>query len=204
MEPPMSPPPPRTSPEPARRRRLLPASAVGAVAVLASVLWATGGLKETPQEPGKAPGKPIDLGWFDVTVRDARIATVQGVFDKTPQRRIVVRLRVVNKGKETATLGRGGFADGVAARTAKGTWLRPDEVEGTAAGAPTDVVQPGLPVEAAAQWRLGPQDSPATFTVGLRKWKFDRGFTDTSFRWRLQAEKGDALAGRLTLRVARS
>ncbi|GAA4099665.1 hypothetical protein GCM10022214_75940 [Actinomadura miaoliensis] len=179
-------------------------SAAGAAAVLVSVLWLTGGLRETPQEPVKAPGRPIDQGWFDVTVRDARIVNVRPPFGNAPQRRLEVRLRVVNKGKETASLGLSGFGQGVAARAANGKWVKPEDVEGTAAGSATAVVQPGLPVEAAARWPLGPREAPAAFTVGLRKWEFGTGFTDTSFRWRVELEDDAGLAGRLTLPVAPS
>ncbi|WP_285496608.1 hypothetical protein [Actinomadura sp. NBRC 104425] len=189
---------------PARSRRLVPVSAAGAAAVLAPVLWLTGGLREAPQEPLKAPGRPINQGWFDVTVHDARIVNVEPPFGTTPQRRLEVRMRVVNKGKETASLGLSGFGQGVAARTAKGKWVKPEDVAGTAAGSATDAVQPGLPVEAAVRWQLGPQETPATFTVGLRKWKYGTGFTDTSFQWRVETDDDAGLAGRLTLPVGRS
>ena len=37
--------------------------------------------------------------------------------------------------------------------------------------------------------------------MGLRKWKYEQGFTDSDFNWTVQREN-DVLAGRLTLPVA--
>jgi hypothetical protein len=77
-------------------------------------------------------------------------------------------------------------------------------MEGTAAGAKTSVVQPGLPVDAEAMWRLGAADAPDKFTVGLRTWEYRRGFTVASFSWWLDQDAGSPFAGRLTLPVATS
>jgi len=174
---------------------------LGVLAVVAAVLWVTGGLKETPKQPVKQPGKALDLGLFTVTVRDARIGTADAGFGSEQERFLIVRMRVENRGKETEQLGTGGLADGVVALTKTGQWVKPDEVEGTAGGAETDVVQPGLPVEASAMWKLGPANSPQKLTVGLRIWKYEHGFTDSGFNWIVQHEN-DVLAGRLTLPVA--
>ncbi|QXJ23948.1 hypothetical protein AGRA3207_005182 [Actinomadura graeca] len=184
----------------APRRRLVSACVLCAAAVTAAVLWAAGGFEETPRQPAGAPGKAVDLGLFTVVVRDARIGVAAGDFGTGRQRFLIVRLRVLNRGEETASLGIGGLSDGVAARTRTGKWVKPDQVEGTAGGSKTDTTQPGLPVEASAMWKMGPADAPRQFTVGLRKWEYGHGFTDTSFRWRIDLED-DALAARLTLPV---
>ncbi|MEU5876562.1 hypothetical protein [Spirillospora sp. NPDC047279] len=200
-------PPPASEPqaeEPARRRFLVPAIIGGAVAVLLPVLWLTGGLDQTPQQPRRAPEQIVDQGKFTVTVHDARITTDKGVFDTKPQRYVVVRMRVVNNDKETASLSSGGLKDGVAARTKAGTWLKPDDVEGMSAGSPVTSVQPGLPIEATAMWKMGPADSPRQFTVGLLEWEFGTGFTDAEYRWRVVEKAEDRLAALFTLPVAAS
>jgi hypothetical protein len=176
-------------------------AAVGVLAVLASVLWVTGGLKETPTQPAKQPGRPLDLGLFTVTVRDARIGVADGGFGSGKERFLIVRMRVVNQGKETKSLSVGGLSDGVVALTKAGKWVKPDEVEGVAGGAKTDTTQPGLPVEASAMWKMGPADAPTKLTVGLREWKYEHGFTDPGYNW-LVDKQSDALAGRLTLPVS--
>lgn len=183
------------------RRWVAPLSVVGVLAVLVPVLWVTGGFKETPKQPLEQPGKKLDLGLFEVTVRDARIGMADAGFGDEQERFLIVRMRVANKGKETESLGRGGLADGVVAQTKNGKWVEPEQVEGVAGGSETDAVQPGLPVEAAAMWKLNPADSPEKLTVGLRKWKYDHGFTDENFNWLVQRED-DKLVGRLTLPVA--
>jgi hypothetical protein len=175
---------------------------LGAVAVAAGVLWAVGGLKETPQQPVAAQGKPIDQGRFTVTVRNARVADVKGVFDTKVTRYIVVRLHVVSNDKKTASLTVGGLNDGVAARTKAGKWIKPDEVKGTASGGQTASVQPGLPVEAEAMWKAGPADAPRQFVVGLRQWEWGPGFTQKEYAWQVDRE-ADALAGQVTLPVGR-
>ncbi|TYB40865.1 hypothetical protein [Actinomadura chibensis] len=196
-------PPPSPAPPAGRRTRrwAVPLSVGCAAAVLVPVLWVTGGFKETPKEPVKRPGRPLDLGLFDVTVRDARIGLATANFGSARERFLIVRMRVVNKGKETESLGQGGLSDGVSALTRAGKWVRPERIEGVAAGAKTDVVQPGLPVEASAMWKMGPADAPRKLTVGLREWKYDHGFTDSTFNWTVDRED-DTLAGRLTLDVA--
>lgn len=179
----------------------MPLAAACAAAVLVPVLWVTGGFKETPKEPAERPGRPLDLGLFDVTVRDARTGLATANFGSAKERFLIVRMRVVNKGKETESLGQGGLSDGVSALTKAGKWVRPERVEGLAAGAKTDVVQPGLPVEASAMWKMGPADAPRKLTVGLREWKYGHGFTDETFNWTVDRED-DTLVGRLTLPVA--
>ncbi|WP_149263111.1 hypothetical protein [Actinomadura sp. K4S16] len=197
-----APPPPAG---PARRatrpRWLAPAAAAGVAAILVPVLWVTGGFKETPKQPAAKPGKPLDLGLFEVTVHDARIGQVEGGFGAGRERRLIVRLRVLNKGQETESLGIGGLSDGVVALTKAGKWLKPDDVEGVAGGSKTGTTQPGLPVEASAMWKMGPADAPTELTVGLRKWEYEHGFTDDDYNW-LVDPKSDELAGRLTLPVS--
>ncbi|TDB77757.1 hypothetical protein E1264_37315 [Actinomadura sp. KC216] len=185
------------------RRWVVPLCVLGAVAVLVPVLWATGGLAETPKQPSQPAGKALDLGLFTVTVRDARVGLVDGGFGGKKERFLIVRMRVVNKGKETKSLNTGGLADGVAALTKDGKWVKPEQVEGVAGGAETIVAQPELPVEVSAMWKLGPADAPRKLTVGLRKWTYDHGFTDSTFTWRVDRES-DTLVGRLTLPVAES
>ena len=176
------------------------ASAAGcAVVVLAAVLWATGGLREKPKQPAKSPGEAIDVGLFSLTVHDVRAGVSGGGLDGS-KRFLIVRMRVVNKGKETAWLGSSGLQGGVVARTKAGKWVEPDKVTGVAAGSETYTVQPGLPVEASVMWELGPAQSPETFTFGLREWKYDHGFTDEDYLWRVQREGGE-LAARYTLPV---
>ncbi|MWK34535.1 hypothetical protein GEV43_11095 [Actinomadura sp. J1-007] len=184
-----------------RRGFAVPALGLAAVLVAVAGLWLAGGLDEAEQEPEARPGQAIDTGWFTVTVRDARIAMASGPFGGARQRYLVVRLRAVSKGKETALLENGGLVDGLAARTKAGKWVRPDQVRGVAGGAQTRQVQPGLPVEASAMWRMGPSDAPKRFTVRLLKWEWDEGFSDDEFRWRIDPEDG-SVAGRLTLPVA--
>ncbi|WP_173098452.1 hypothetical protein [Actinomadura verrucosospora] len=182
------------------RRRLVPAAVACAVAALAAVTWAAGGFKDAPNQPVEKPGKALNVGLFTVTVRDARIGAVKGAFDTDAKRYLIVRMRVVNNGKETESLSYGGLMDGLAARTKAGKWLKPDQVEGVAGGAKTDSVQPGLPVEASAMWKAGPADAPRTFTLGLRKWEYRTGFTDVSYNW-LPDTENNALAAKLTLPV---
>ncbi|XRQ10837.1 hypothetical protein ACN3XK_08055 [Actinomadura welshii] len=197
------PPPPGDAGQAQRpaRRWVVPLAALAVLAVLVPVLWVTGGLKETPKQPTKPAGKKLDLGLFDVTVLDARIGLVDAGLGSEQERFLIVRMKVLNKGKETEPLGGGGLADGVVALTRTGKWVKPEEVKGLAAGAETIVAQPGLPVEASAMWKMGPEDSPEKLTVGLRKWKYEHGFTDATFNWIVQRED-DVLVGRLTLPVA--
>ncbi|OLT10842.1 hypothetical protein BJF79_25570 [Actinomadura sp. CNU-125] len=184
-----------------RRRRVVWVSAVVcAVVVLAAVLWVTGGLKEKPKQPVKSPGKAVDAGLFSVTVHDVRAGVSDAGLETGSDRFLIVRMRVVNKGKETAWLGSTGLQEGVVARTKAGKWVEPDKVTGVAAGSETYTVQPGLPVEASVMWELGQAQPPETFTFGVREWKYDHGFTDNTYAWRIQQE-GDALAARFTLPV---
>lgn len=177
------------------------ASAVACAAVvLAGVLWATGGLKDKPKQPVKSPEKAVDVGLFSLTVHDVRAGTSENGLETGAQRFLIVRVRVVNKGKETAWLGSSGLQEGVVARTKDGKWVEPDKVTGVAAGSETYTVQPGLPVEASVMWELGQAQPPETFTFGLREWKYDHGFTDEEYTWRVQRE-GGALAARYTLPV---
>ncbi|MFD0691578.1 hypothetical protein [Actinomadura fibrosa] len=198
---PVPPPPGEHGRRGTSRRLLVPVLAACALAVGVPVLWVTGGFAETPQQPAVRAGQPVDLGLFTVTVRDARIGLDDSGIGSTRERFVIVRLHVVNKGKESVGLGIGGLSQGLAARTRKGQWIRPDDVDGVAGGAKTDMVQPGLPVEASAKWKAGPADAPRQFTIGLRKWTYDHGFTDTTYAWRVDLQD-DALAGRLTLPVA--
>ncbi|SPT51081.1 DUF4352 domain-containing protein [Actinomadura madurae] len=179
----------------------MPVAVLGVLAVLVPVLWLVGGFKETPKQPAKRPGEPLDLGLFTVTVHDARIGVVDAGFGSARERFLIVRMRVLNNGKETASLGIGGLGNGVVALTRAGKWVKPEQVEGVAAGAKTDTTQPGLPVEASAMWKMGPADAPTKLTVGLKKWEYEHGFTDVSYKWLITTE-GDDLAGRLTLPVS--
>ncbi|MFI0372711.1 hypothetical protein ACH35V_33030 [Actinomadura sp. 1N219] len=198
---PVPPPPVEPAEERRQRRWVVPLCVLSAVAVLVPVLWVTGGLEETPKQPAEQAGKTLDLGLFSVTVRDARVGLEGGGFGGEKERFLIVRMRVVNKGKETESLDTGGLADGVAALTKDGKWVKPEQVEGVAGGAKTGVAQPELPVEASAMWKLGPVDAPPKLTVGLRKWSYDHGFTDSSFNWTIDRED-ETLVGRLTLPVA--
>ncbi|TDD31441.1 hypothetical protein E1287_26350 [Actinomadura sp. KC06] len=198
---PVPPPPAEPAEERRQRRWVVPLCVLGVVAVLVPVLWVTGGFEETPKQPAEPAGKALDLGLFSVTVRDARVGLVDAGFGDKKERFLIVRMRVVNKGKETESLDTGGLADGVAALTKDGKWVRPEQVEGVAAGAKTGVAQPELPVEASVMWKLGPVDAPRKLTVGLRKWTYDHGFTDSAFNWTVDRED-ETLVGRLTLPVA--
>ncbi|MFG2006568.1 hypothetical protein ACGFNU_46225 [Spirillospora sp. NPDC048911] len=186
---------------PTGRRFLVPAAVAGVIAVLLPVVWLTGGLDRTPQQPRRAPGQSVDAGKFTVTVLDARVRTARTIFDKKPERYVVVRTRVVNNDKESASLGPGGFRDGIAARTKAGTWVPPDDTDGTMAGIKVSAIEPGLPVEATAMWRMGPADAPKQFTVGVLGWEYGHGFNDKSYRWRVTDRTGGRLAGLLTLPV---
>ncbi|WP_030173525.1 hypothetical protein [Spirillospora albida] len=184
-------------------RRLVAVGAVlGVLAVLVPLVWVTGGFEETPKEPVKRAGAVLDTELFDVTVRDVRVGAGDSGLGNQKERFLIVRMRVVNKGKETAPLGFGGVQEAVVARTAAGKWVRPDEIEGLAAGATTQVTQPGLAVEVSAMWKLGQANPPRSFTVGVRRWKYDHGFTDETYRWMVDTE--EPFAGRLTLPVAAS
>ncbi|MFI0481904.1 hypothetical protein [Actinomadura sp. 9N215] len=206
---PVPPPPTEPSGEPSgeqtqrasARRWVVPLCVVCAVAVLVPVLWVTGGFEEAPKQPAAPPGRSLDLGLFAVTVRDARIGLETGDFGSKKEPFLIVRMRVVNQGKETESLDTGGLADGVAALTKDGKWVKPERVEGVAGGAETSVAQPELPVEASAMWKLGQSDAPRKLTVGLRKWTYDHGFTDSTFSWSVDRED-ETLVGRLTLAVA--
>jgi hypothetical protein len=167
---------------------------------LLAVLGLTGGLDEKPAQPVASAGRTIDQGRFKVIVRDVRIGSAATGLGTNRQRFVIARMRVVNAGKETAPLSGSGLAAGIAARTKSGKWVKPDEVEGLSAGSKTGAVQPGLPVEASVMWRAGPADAPRQFTIGLRKWAYEQGFSDASFSWRVET-KDDELAARLTLPV---
>ncbi|MFI6514825.1 hypothetical protein ACIBF1_04600 [Spirillospora sp. NPDC050679] len=197
-----APPAPPAQPARTRPRFVVPALVVGALAMLAGGIGAAGGFKATAAKPPEKPGKAVDVERFEVTVRDARIVTAGALGLGTgTQRFVAVRLRVANKGEDSASLGQGGLMAGIAARTKDGKWLKPDAVDGTAAGSRTDAVQPGIAVEAVAKWRMGPADAPRTFTVGLRKWEKKAGFTDADVMWRPEPED-DKLEERFALAVA--
>jgi len=181
----------------------VPVGVVAAVAVLVPVVWVLGGFEETPEQPAKKAGEALDLGLFTVTVRDARIGLAGETFGSGRKRFLIVRMRVLNKGRETKSLGGAGLSKGVVALTRTGKWIEPERIDGVAGGGKTDVVQPGLPVEASAMWEMGPADSPTKLTVGLRKWRYEHGFTDASYNW-IVSPGDDTLAGRLTLPVSPS
>ncbi|MGK5550467.1 hypothetical protein ACSNOI_02535 [Actinomadura kijaniata] len=191
-----------SAPSPARNRprRLVPGLVLGALVLGAAGVGLAGGFAGTPPQPDKPAGKPIDVGAFEVTVRDTLVTTDR--FDRK-QRFLAVRMRVVNKGRESAALGVGGLRFGLVARTRDGKWVNPDDVDAVAAGSPVYEVHPGLPVEATAKWRMGPADAPRRFVLGLREWKYGPGFTDTDIRWRADTED-DRLAARVTLAVTGS
>ncbi|MEU8345947.1 hypothetical protein AB0C74_29965 [Spirillospora sp. NPDC048832] len=200
---PVLPPPPGEARSAPARRLLVPLAAVAAVAVLAGVVWALGGFAKAPEQPVRKAGERLDLGLFEVTVHDVRIGLASGTLGSGKKRFLIVRMRVLNKGKKTESLGIGGLADGVVALTKDGKWVKPERVEGVAGGAATGAAQPGLPVEASAMWEMGPADAPAKLTVGLREWKYEHGFTDADFNW-IVDQRSKKLAGRLTLPVAAS
>ncbi|GAA2615526.1 hypothetical protein SMC26_25065 [Actinomadura fulvescens] len=203
--PPVAPLPPaseQAADEPARRRFVVPAAVAGAVSLLLPALWLTGGLDRTPQQPERAAGEAVNAGKFTVTVREARVETAKTIFDTKPERYVVVRVRVANNDKSTASLGAGGLKEGLAARTKTGKWLPPDDVDGTASGGKIGAIEPGLPVEASAKWRMGPADSPTRFTVGVLNWEYGTGFTDNEYKWRVVDKAEDRLAGLVTLPVA--
>ncbi|QKW33598.1 hypothetical protein HUT06_05780 [Actinomadura sp. NAK00032] len=195
---------PPAPPQRAKARRWVVSLAVlGVVAVLSAGVGAAGGFKEKPKQPVKKAGERLDLGLFEVTVRDVRTGVADETFGSGEKRFLIMRMRVLNKGKETESLGTGGLTDGVVALTKAGKWVKPERIEGVAGGASTGTAQPGLPVEASAMWEMGPADSPKKLTVGLREWKYEHGFTDTSFNW-IVDQKSDEFAGRLTLAVGAS
>ncbi|WP_067813520.1 hypothetical protein [Actinomadura kijaniata] len=191
-----------SSPSPSRNRprRLVPGLVLGALVLGVAGVGLAGGFAGTPPQPDKPAGKPIDVGAFEVTVRDTLVTTDR--FDRN-QRFLAVRMRVVNKGRESAALGAGGLRFGLVGRTRDGRWVNPDDVEAVAAGSKIYEVHPGLPVEATAKWRMGPADAPGRFVLGLREWEYGPGFTDTDIRWRADTED-DRLAARVTLAVTGS
>ncbi|MFA1550823.1 hypothetical protein [Actinomadura chokoriensis] len=198
-----APSPPGFQQRTAARRWVVPVAVLGVVAVLVPVVWVAGGFKATPKQPVRKAGESLDLGLFAVTVRDVRIGLVDETFGSGKKRFLILRMRVLNKGKETKSLSIGGLSDGVVALTRAGTWVKPEQVDGVAGGTRTDAAQPGLPVEASAMWAMGPADKPTRLTVGLRKWNYEHGFTDSTFNW-IVDQKSDEFAGRLTLPVSAS
>ncbi|MFF4239356.1 hypothetical protein ACFYYL_26085 [Actinomadura geliboluensis] len=199
---PVFPPPAGETRSAPARRWIVPVCGLVLVAVLAAGVWAAGGFEEKPEQPAKKAGERLDLGLFEVTVRDVRIG-LANTFGSDKKRFLIMRMRVLNKGKETESLGTGGLTDGVVALTKAGKWVKPERIEGVAGGAGTGTAQPGLPVEASAMWEMGPADAPKKLTVGLREWKYEHGFTDTSFNW-IVDQRSDEFAGRLTLAVGAS
>lgn len=196
--PPYAPPPPEEEDEqPPKLSRTVLAAAAGGIALLIFVLWAVGGLRAQPKEPEAEPGDPIDQGRFTVTIRDARIATVE------KKRYIVVRMHVINNGNETAVLASSdGLAGGLGGLTKLHTYVPPDEVDGMSAGGEVLNVQPGIPVEAAARWDLGASQPPQRFTIGLRSWSWHGGFSDATLRWWVDKDSGSALKATVPLQVA--
>ncbi|MFB4308687.1 hypothetical protein [Actinomadura sp. GTD37] len=181
----------------------MPLAVAAVVGILVPVVWLAGGFEKTPEQPARKAGEALDLGLFTVTVHDARIGMSDDPFGSGQKRFLIVRMRVLNKGKETKSLGGSGLAKGVVALTKAGKWVEPDRIEGVSGGSNTEVAQPGLPVDASAMWEAGPADSPASLTVGLRQWRYEHGFTDVTYNWIITLGS-DALAGRLTLPVSRT
>lgn len=173
----------------------------GVLIVLTGVLWATGGLRSQPNGPvAVKPGVAIDQGRFTVQVLDARIAQVKPPLGDKTVSALLVRLRVANKGKDSAYVG-GDLKDGLVGEPRPGTYLEPSDVTGTAAGGKATYVYPGLPIDAEAMWELKPGTAPRQITIALRQWQFGPGFTDLTKHW--SVDKGAPMKAKVTLPVGR-
>ena len=135
-----------------------------------TVLGMTGGLAATPDKPRQAgPNTAIDQGRFTVTVLGARVGMVKGLFSETPKRSLIVKMRVVNNGTDTASM-EIDFAHGIAGEPKPGSYK--DVPDGnvtttTGDGSKTSAVEPGLPVTTEVSWELPAGTTPAKVTLAL-------------------------------------
>ncbi|NVI92449.1 hypothetical protein [Actinomadura sp. BRA 177] len=93
--------PPEPEQRAAVRRWVVPLAVLGVLVVLVPVVWVAGGFKATPKQPAKKAGERLDLGLFSVTVHDVRIGLADDAFGSGKKRYLIMRMRVLNKGKET-------------------------------------------------------------------------------------------------------
>lgn len=168
-------------------------AAVGLIGGLAS--GASG-----PQQYGA--GKPVNQVRFTVTVLGARIGMVRSLFGSTAKRSLIVRMRIVNDGTDTASVDTE-FAEGLAGEPKPGKYVKVGDVAGTASdGTQTSSIQPGLPITAEASWELSPGVSPERVTIALRQWEHRPGFTDPQYSWWMTSTS--TVIAEITVPVVRS
>jgi hypothetical protein len=189
--------------EASRRRPVVWLTTVVALGATVSAVGLAGGLasgSSGPQQYG--PGTPVDQVRFTVTVLGARIAMVKSLFGTTAKRSLVVKLRIVNNGTESASVDTD-FTEGMAGEPQPGKYAKVGNITGTASdGTGTSTVEPGLPITAEASWELAAGVSPAKVTIALRQWEHRPGFTDPAYAWWMTTTS--TVTAEITVPVARS
>jgi len=189
--------------ESSRRRPLAWATVLTTVGVAVSALGMAGGLAARSSGPKQyGPGTPVNQVRFTVTVLGARIGLLQSDFSGAAKRSLIVKMRVVNDGKNSASVSVA-LATGLAGEPTPGNYKQVGAMTGLAAdGSKTSSVEPGLPIEAEASWELAPGVSPAKVTIALRQWEYRPGFTDEQYSWWMS--KLSTVIAEVTVPVARS
>jgi hypothetical protein len=186
--------------EPHRRWIFLVLAVLG---LAAGVLALFGGFQAAPKGPKQlTAGTRVDQHRFGVTVLSARIGMVKGTFGADPKRSLIVVMKVVNQGRETASMS-GDLVQGIAGEPQHGTYLAPDSTTGYSHGSPTTAIQPGLPIEAELNWTLPAGNTPTKVTVAFWQWTHNAGFTDQQFNWWVD-KKGSPVTHEVTLAVSPS
>ena len=165
-----------------------------------AVLGTAGGLAATQSKPRQAgPNIAVDQGRFTVTVLGARIGLVKGLFSEATKRSLIVKLRVVNNGTDSASVDTD-LKEGIVGEPKPGQYKEVGNLTGLATdGSKTGSVEPGLPINAEASWELAPGVTPAKVTIALRQWEYHPGFTDVQYIWWMT--KSSAVMAEVTVPV---
>jgi hypothetical protein len=174
------------SAEETRRRPLVWLTVLATLGGAVTVLGMAGGLAATPGKPRQAgPNTAVDQGRFTVTVLGARVGMVKGLFSQAAKRSLIVKMRVVNNGTDTASVDVS-FVHGLVGEPKPGTYKEVPDGNATATtsdGSKTSSIEPGLPVTAEVSWELPAGTTPAKMTLALRQWEYHPGFTDVEYIW---------------------
>jgi hypothetical protein len=157
---------------------------IGALALLAAVTWAAGGMRPRSAGPVRTvAGRTVNQGLYDVQVLDARSGRIKPDSYSPPANLLLVRMRVTDLGDKS--YGVGSFIEGVAVELSPGKYLPADFVNssGYVYGQKTTEIHPRLPVEVTVVWQLGTATVPRTVPVALKLWEYDQSFTTDEFNW---------------------